>query len=140
MGSDVSRDSLSWARGAGGTLATTSAMTSWERALYTGRLLPSRQQAELTSLVSRRTGQPIDQTSLSDPSGFGLGVDQATTARLGKIWLYEGGTLGFRALHIYFPGTGLILALTLNSQATKDDIFPLAETVYDDLRSKGLVR
>jgi D-alanyl-D-alanine carboxypeptidase len=140
MGSDVSRDSMSWARGAGGILATTSDMTHWERALYTGRLLPPRQQRELTGLVSRRTGQLIDQTSPSDPSGFGLGVDQATTATLGTMWLYEGGTLGFRALHVYFPRTGVILALTLNSQASKDDIFPLAETVYDNLRSKGIIR
>ncbi|MCW2618219.1 MAG: (Serine-type) D-alanyl-D-alanine carboxypeptidase, partial [Modestobacter sp.] len=63
VGRDVSRDTLSWARGAGGILSTTGDMTRWERALCSGRLLPAEQQAELTSLVSARTGQPIDRTS-----------------------------------------------------------------------------
>jgi D-alanyl-D-alanine carboxypeptidase len=36
VGSDVSRDTLSWARGAGGIISTTRDMTRWERALYSG--------------------------------------------------------------------------------------------------------
>ena len=46
-GDDVRRDTLSWARGVGGILSTTHDMTVWERALYTGQLLPPEQQAEL---------------------------------------------------------------------------------------------
>jgi D-alanyl-D-alanine carboxypeptidase len=67
---------------------------SGERELYAGHLLPAEQQAELTSLVSTRTGQPIGQTTLDDPNGFGLGVAQATAEGLGTFWLYEGGTAG----------------------------------------------
>ena len=63
VGRDVSRDTVSWGRGAGGMIGTTNDLTRWARALYTGRLLPPQQQAELTSLVSTATGQPIDQTS-----------------------------------------------------------------------------
>ena len=48
-------------RAAGGIISTTSDLTLWERALYAGRLLPPGQQAELTSLVSTATGQPIEQ-------------------------------------------------------------------------------
>jgi hypothetical protein len=55
--------------GAGGMLGTTNGMTVWERVLYTGTLLPARQQAELLSLVSTRAGMPIDRTS---PDGSGL--------------------------------------------------------------------
>ena len=60
--------------------------------MYGGTLLPARQQAELMSLVSERTGQPIEQTSQDDPRGFGLGVEQLTGPTLGTVWLYEGAT------------------------------------------------
>ena len=137
-GRDVSRDSLSWARGAGGIISTTRDMTRWERAMYDGRVLPASQQAELLSLVSTRTGQPIARTSLSDPGGFGLGVAQFTDAKLGTFWLYEGGTLGFRTLHVYLPGSGVIMAMGLNSAPSQDHIVALAMSVYDTLASHGL--
>ncbi|MCW2576328.1 MAG: (Serine-type) D-alanyl-D-alanine carboxypeptidase [Modestobacter sp.] len=54
-------------------------MNRWERALYSGRLLPAEQQAELTSLVSARTGRPIERTSATDPQGCALGFAQLTT-------------------------------------------------------------
>ncbi|HLN77494.1 MAG TPA: serine hydrolase domain-containing protein [Nocardioidaceae bacterium] len=140
VGRDVSRWSLSWARGAGGIISTTHDMTVWERALYDGRLLPPKQQAELMSLVSMTTGKPIERTSSADPGGFGLGVAQGTHPKFGTVWLYEGGTLGFRTLHIYFPGSGVIMAMGLNSYPAKDDIVGLAASVYDTLVSHGLIR
>jgi D-alanyl-D-alanine carboxypeptidase len=140
LGQDVSRDTLSWARAAGGILSTTSDMTRWERALYGGRLLPSQQQAELESLVSTTTGQPIAGTSATDPQGFGLGVAQLTDEELGTFWFYEGETLGFRALHAYFPDSGVIIAIALNSATADDESATLVKTVYDTLRANGMVR
>ncbi|MGY1623281.1 serine hydrolase domain-containing protein [Geodermatophilus sp. SYSU D00965] len=137
-GQDVSRDSLSWARGAGGILATTADMTRWERALYEGDLLPPQQQDELESLVSTATGQPIESTSAEDPMGFALGIAQMTDD-LGTFWFYEGQTLGFRALHVYFPDSGVIAAVNLNSSPDEDRIGALATTVYGTLTEHGLV-
>jgi D-alanyl-D-alanine carboxypeptidase len=139
MGRDVSRDSLSWARGAGAIIATTSDMTVWERALYTGRLLPPKQQAELRSLVSAKTGKPIARTSPADPMGFGLGIAQMTVEPLGTVWFYEGETLGFRALHVYLPRSGLIMAMGLNSQPADDKIGDLVVTVYKTLVGHGVI-
>ena len=140
LGHDVSRDTLSWARAAGGIISTTSDMTRWERALYGGGLLPPQQQAELESLISTKTGQPIARTSTTDPQGFGLGVAQLTDEELGTFWFYEGETLGFRALHAYFPDSGLIIAIGLNSATADDQISTLTKTVYDTLRAEGLVQ
>jgi D-alanyl-D-alanine carboxypeptidase len=140
IGRDVSRHTLSWTQGAGGIVGTTREMTRWERALYSGRLLPAQQQAELGSLVSTRTGQPIERTSPADPGGFGLGVSQGTGAKFGTVWTYEGGTFGFRTLHIYFPDSGLIMAIGLNSQTTQDHILALAGSVYDTLASHKIIR
>jgi D-alanyl-D-alanine carboxypeptidase len=140
FGQDVSRTTLSWGRAAGGILATTSDMTRWERALYGEWLLPPAQRAELFSLVSMKTGQPIASTSPADPSGFGLGVEQATSPKFGTVWVYEGGTYGFRTLHVYFPDSGLILAMGLNSLPDEDQILALSESVYDTLVSDGIVQ
>jgi len=139
LGRDVSRDTLSWARGAGGIISTTSDMTRWERALYGGRLLPPQQQAELESLISTQTGQPIASTSATDPQGFGLGIAQLTDPELGTFWFYEGETLGFRALHAYFPDSGLIIAVGLNSGTADDQSGALMKTVYDTLVADGVI-
>jgi D-alanyl-D-alanine carboxypeptidase len=136
MGQDVSRDSLSWARGAGAVLSTTADMTRWERALYDGWLLPPQQQAELLSLVSTATGEPIEGTTADDPRGFGLGVAQMTDA-LGTFWFYEGETFGFRFLQAYFPESGLIVAMGLNSRPDEDQIGALATSVYETLLAHG---
>jgi len=142
VGRDVSRYTSSWGRGAGGIVGTMSDLTRWERALYTGRLLPKEQQAKLMSLTSTRTGQPIEQTSLADPGGFGLGISQGTHEKFGTLWLYQGGTFGFRTLHMYFPDSGVVLAMGLNSQPDpdQDQIVVLAGSVYDTLLAHGLIR
>ena len=142
MGQDVSRDTLSWARAAGGIVSTTSDMTRWERALYEGRMLPAKQQAKLESLISTRTSKPIDRTSATDPQGFGLGIAQLTDEKLGTFWFYEGETLGFRALHAYFPDSGLIIAFGLNSGTANanDHSATLMRTVYGTLLSHGVIR
>ncbi|WP_369132057.1 serine hydrolase domain-containing protein [Modestobacter sp. I12A-02662] len=139
VGTDTSRDTLSWARGAGGIIGTTGDLTRWTRALYSGELLPAEQQAELTSLVSTTTGLPIGQTSPEDPSGFGLGVAQVTAEPLGTFWFYEGGTLGFRTLHVYLPESGVVMAMGLNSVTAEDQIIALAVAVHETLVAQGAV-
>jgi D-alanyl-D-alanine carboxypeptidase len=120
-------------------IGTTNDLARWARALYTGRLLPPQQQAELTSLVSTATGQPIEQTSPSDPNGFGLGVGQLTIDPLGTFWVYEGSTFGFRVLHIYLPESGVTVAVGLNSHTGGTEITALAEAVFDTLITQGVL-
>jgi D-alanyl-D-alanine carboxypeptidase len=141
LGRDSSQDTLSWARAAGAVISTTSDLTRWERALYSGRMLPAQQQAELESLVSIETGRPIDSTSATDPRGFGLGIAQLTDPELGTFWFYEGESLAFRVVHAYFPDSGLILAIGLNSatESANDQIGALTKSVYESLREAGLV-
>jgi D-alanyl-D-alanine carboxypeptidase len=141
LGRDSSRDTLSWARAAGAIQSTMSDLTRWHRALYSGRMLPAQQQAELESLISTTTSQPIDSTSATDPQGFGLGVAQRTDPELGTFWSYEGEGLAFRVAHAYFPDSGLILAIGLNSatESANDQIATLAKTVYNTLRANGII-
>jgi D-alanyl-D-alanine carboxypeptidase len=137
---DVSRFTMSWTRGAGGIFATLQDMTRWERALYSGRMLPTKQQAELLSLVSVKTGTPVKTSSVKEPNAFGLGVQQSTGGAMGTFWDYEGGTLGTRTLHIYLPKSGVIFAMGLNSYPEKNASIDLAIAVQTTLRAHGLTK
>ena len=106
---------LTWAQAAGGIVSSLADMTTWDRALYQGRLLPPRQQHQLESLVSEATGKPIRRTTAADPAGYGLGVQQVFNPQTGIFWAYEGQAFGARVIHYYFPRTGLLIAVAANS-------------------------
>jgi D-alanyl-D-alanine carboxypeptidase len=138
LGHDQSRHTLSWAKGAGGIVSSLQDLATWDRALYTGRELPGKQQRELMSLVSARTGKPITKTSLSDPAGYGLGISQVTSKTLGTVWYYEGETTGFRVVNIFVPRSGTVIAIGVNSATLSDHTAALATSVYQTLRKAGL--
>jgi D-alanyl-D-alanine carboxypeptidase len=116
-GKDVSGYSLSWAQGAGSMVSTPADLIAWARALYAGTtLLPAKQKSELISLVSMKTAKPLAEPTAADPSGFGLGVTKRYDSKLGTFWFYQGETLGFRASHLYFPDSGLVVAVFANSR------------------------
>jgi D-alanyl-D-alanine carboxypeptidase len=126
--------SLTWAQAAGGIVSSLADMTTWDRDLYQGRLLPARQQHQLESLVSQATGKPILQTTLADPLGYGLGVAQGTDGQTGHFWYYQGQAFGARVLQMYFPRSGTIIALAVNSSTDNDHLSDLAGTVYQTLQ------
>ena len=131
---------LTWAQAAGGIVSSLADMTTWDRDLYQGRLLPARQQRQLESLVSKATGQPIGSTTVADPSGYGLGVAQQTSRQTGPFWYYEGQALGARVVHYYFPRSGMIIALAANSATANDDLSDLTGSVYQTLQGAGAAR
>jgi D-alanyl-D-alanine carboxypeptidase len=139
LGTQVSPLALTGAQGAGGIVSSLQDMTTWDRALYQGQELPPAQQRQLESLVSTTTGHPIPGTTPADPSGYGLGVWQGTSPSLGTAWFYEGVTYGYRVLHLYFPRSGMIIALAANSDpgGVNDDLVTLAASVYQALQKAG---
>ena len=139
MRRDVRHLNLSWAQSAGGIVASPEALTKWARALYEGRVLAPVQQKELKSLVSLRSGRPITRLTASDSLGFGLGIAQAKSRTFGTYWYYEGGTFGYRVLHMYLPRSGTVIAFALNSAPTTDKISDLARSVYATLRAFGRI-
>jgi D-alanyl-D-alanine carboxypeptidase len=140
IGKPMPRLALTWAQAAGGIVSSLADMTTWDRALYTGRLLPRRQQHQLESLVSTATGKPIRRTTRADPRGYGLGVVQEYSRQTGIFWLYEGQAFGARVIHYYFPRTGLSLALAANSSTiTQDHLSDLAGTIYQTLHRAAAI-
>jgi D-alanyl-D-alanine carboxypeptidase len=142
LGTPMPPLALTWAQGAGAIVTSLQDMTTWDRDLYQGRELPPRQQRQLESLVSETTGQPIARTTPADPLGYGLGVQQYASPSFGTVWIYEGETFGYRVVHVYFPSSGIIIALAVNSatDTDNDELGALAGTVYQTLQEAGTVR
>lgn len=137
-GKNQSRYPMSWGQGAGGIVSSLQDMATWDRALYTGRELPPKQQRELETLVSEKTGKPIRTTTLTDSLGFGLGVEHATRADVGSVWVYQGQTWGFTVIHLYFPRSGTLFAFGLNSVPIPQDTPKLIRSLYRILHKAGL--
>jgi hypothetical protein len=114
------------------------------RARY-GRIpRPTREGNQLRAAarpIALTDGIAGDGTMFSAAPGFGLGVQQLTDQPIGTVWTYEGGTLGYRAEHFYFPRSGIIIALAVNSAtgADNDELGTLAVTVYQTLQNEGAV-
>ena len=138
LGRDMSKDSLSWAQGAGSIVSTPADITTWARALYQGTtLLPPRQRRELMGLVSTKTARPLTAPTAVDPAGFGLGVAMRFDPHLGAFWFYQGETLGFRAAHLFFPQRDLVVAIFANSRPTeaKSKLPSLFATIDKNIRA-----
>ncbi len=128
LGRDLRTNNLSWGGPAGAMVSTLGDLARWYRALFSGRVLPPQQLSEMTSLVSERTGQPIEDVTADDPLGFGLGLQHAyMPAPDGAVWLYEGGTLGARTLIAYWPQYDLAITISANSafESTPDFLVTL---------------
>jgi D-alanyl-D-alanine carboxypeptidase len=139
IGKAMPRLALTWAQATGGIVSSLADMTTWDRALYTGQMLPPRQQHQLESLVSEATGKPIRRVTAADPAGYGLGVQQVYNPQTGAFWAYEGQAFGARVIHYYFPATGLLIAVTANSSTTNDDLSGLTGAVYQTLQHAGAI-
>ncbi|MGH3398706.1 MAG: serine hydrolase domain-containing protein, partial [Streptosporangiaceae bacterium] len=130
---------LTWAQAAGGIVSSLANLATWDRALYSGQLLPRRQQHQLESLVSEATGKPIRRATPGGPYGYGLGVQQQNSRQTGPFWAYEGQAFGARVVNQYFPRTGISIILAVNSATDNDDVSDLSSSVYQTLQRAGVI-
>jgi D-alanyl-D-alanine carboxypeptidase len=119
LGRDVRADSTSWAQAAGGAISNARDTTTWMRAVFQGRVVPPEQQAQWLQMVSTKTGEPIDAVSAEHPQGFALGLVQGMLPG-GPGWFYQGMTLGFRTLYVWFEADDILVTVQTNSQPNDD--------------------
>ena len=139
IGRDVRGMSTSWAQAAGGAIADARDVDRWMRAVFKGRVVPPKQQAEWMALVSTKTGEPIADVTADDSHGFSLGLGRAVLGSTGSHWFYQGETLGYRTLYVWFEEDNLMITLQTNSQpaAKADKLHDLVGAVYDIVRERA---
>jgi D-alanyl-D-alanine carboxypeptidase len=133
VGVDMQLNSMTWAGAAGGIVSNAPGIVHWVQDLFIkDKLLTQSQKTQLTKMVSLKTGRYIPTTTEEDPLGFGLGVIQRYSPDLGRIWYYQGQTLGFRAMYMYIPCNQVVVAVTVNSSTNGENnhIHNILQDVY----------
>lgn len=133
IGRDVRTLNLSWAQAAGGAIATAADVDRWTRAIFEGRVVPPKQQKEWMGLVSMKTGKPIGDLTPGDPAGFALGLGRTLHGSPPAHWFYEGMTLGYRTLYVWYAEENILITVQTNSQPPhgEDQIGSVVETIHD---------
>ena len=139
-GTNVDTINMSLYGAAGGIIASLPDIDRWVRDLFSGTLLPSKQQSELFAMVSQNSGQPIAVTTMSDPGGYSLGIAQQWFAFMAApAWWYQGETWGYRVAWFRRPGDGLVVEIAINSANGHDDIAGLYKSVIEVLEPQIIV-
>jgi len=138
LGRDMRSASTTWAQAAGGAISNARDVNRWMRAVFAGRVVPPKQQAEWLSLVSLKTGAPIRELSAADPGGFSLGLARAIHGPAGPLWFYEGVTLGYRTLYVWYSEENLMITLQTNSQPPEgeDKIGEAAAAIHEIVKTE----
>lgn len=145
LGQELRTANLSYGGAAGGMVLTLGDLARWYHALFNGLVLGPQQLAELTSLVSKRTSQPIADVSADDPQGFCLGLNESYNPALsGSYWFYQGETRGARTLIAYWLQYDLAISASANSTVAatgKDDQLGVSTVppLYAALQDAGLI-
>ncbi len=136
IGRDVRADSTSWAQAAGGAISNARDTSRWMRAIFGGHVVPPEQQAEWLQMVSTRTGEPISEVSPDHPQGFALGLIQGLLPG-GPAWFYQGMTLGFRTLYVWFEDDDILITVQTNSQPDEDanKLNEVASAIYEAVKA-----
>lgn len=116
-GEDVTQYSLSYMDAAGGMISNSEDMAAWIKSLFTPNLvLTESELLEMKSLISQESGRPVPALSTSDPVGFGLGIRaQFGPGFNASYYIYQGMTLGYRAIYFYYPERQTLISITVNS-------------------------
>lgn len=116
-GTDVTNYSLSYLNAAGGMISNSSDVAKWAKVLFSpGVVLTRGQWQKMITVVSEKTGRHAYALGSRDPYGYGLGIGVQYSSNLNTtFFIYQGMTLGYRAIYVYIPKYKIVIAITVNS-------------------------
>ena len=105
-------------------------------------MVPAKQQQEWTERVSMKTGEPTAKVSADDLGGFALGLGYKILGPLGAHWFYEGESLGYRTLYVWFADQNLMITVQTNSQPPEgtDNLHEAVSALYEIVKSQRPIR
>ncbi len=126
---DISDWNMSWAASAGAMIGTTDALVKITNALYHNEINPSNNvfinelQQNLVQVPSGLPATNIEtqcilSSNLHDQNGSCYAMGLAASydpMQKQTIWWYQGGTLGYATLYVWFPSEKVIIAISQNS-------------------------
>ena len=105
---------MSWVDAAGALVSNSIDIARWMNALFVkNTVLPSKQLAEMTSVVSVSEGKPLSENS--EQFAYGLGIKRRYLEHIGPIWFHPGATTGYTAIMIWAPQPRIVLVVTTNA-------------------------
>jgi D-alanyl-D-alanine carboxypeptidase len=136
VGRDVRAMSSSWTQAAGGAVSNPRDVNRWMRAVFAGRVVPAKQQGEWQRMISTRTGQPLAELTVEDPRSFSLGLARGILGPMGAHWFYEGETLGYRTLYVWFARDDILITVQTNSQPADgmDRLHDAVVAIYESVK------
>jgi len=94
---------------AGCMISSSSDLAKWTHLLFTGAVLPVKQQREFMNSIPFPDNPPKPAHS-----AFGLGIYVTEDPQLGKLWWYSGVTSGYIAVIVWIPSQAAIISANIN--------------------------
>jgi D-alanyl-D-alanine carboxypeptidase len=90
-------------------------------------------------MLARSAVLAIADVSADDPSGFSPGLARGLIGAIGAQWFYQGGTVGYRTLYLWFEKQNPMITLQTNSQPAgdADKLHDVLATIYQILEGEA---
>jgi D-alanyl-D-alanine carboxypeptidase len=136
---DVTNFSLSAAQGAGAIITTTEDLAKWIRALFSGKVLQTKQFAAMTKTIcvidaqDCKAGEFLPAKSMANSYGYAIFKSFASSNK-NAIWWHPGGAMGQGALFMYDQTHDVVITIAQN-MVPQGNMMNLASAVENYLFS-----
>jgi len=128
--------SLSWIGAAGAIVSTTDDINLYIRKLFsTDELLTAEEKHKLLSFISTSSAKNVQKPSRLNSRTYGLGIVAEYDNKQDIRYVYEGITLGYKFLYVFYPKSQISIVTALNSLEVEDE-WSLVQNILTTMEPK----